>query len=374
MSLKQVFCQDKVISALERAYASGKMPHAYIFAGPEGVGKFTTAKALAKLLLCKSPVKNNDLHDSCGSCASCIAFESNSHQDLNIVYKELFAFTEKGKEKGERIDKETGEAKKSPLSVSIEVVREFIVAKAQIRPVLSSRTVFIIEEAQKLTTQAQNALLKTLEEPPAFCTIILLCSKLEKLLPTIHSRCQVLNFGPIDEKIIVHKLQGIVDSKQALFWARFSQGSLGSALAWANLRNDESSAYDFKKQLIEKLSRLELADAVDFADWISKQVSGLSEILEKADPATSKSDLNRRTLRAAVMMIITALNDAMKLSVSSGQALVNADQENQVRSLASKFDAETAAEKIAAAYKAIEWADANVNEKLILEDLLLNLA
>jgi hypothetical protein len=64
----------------------------------------------------------------------------------------------------------------------------------------------------------------------------------------------------------------------------------------------------------------------------------------------------------------------MKLSVSSGQALVNADQENQVRSLASKFDAETAAEKIAAAYKAIEWADANVNEKLILEDLLLTLA
>ena len=105
MSLKEIFCQDKAISILQRAFAADKMPHAYIFAGPEGVGKFKTAYEWAKLLLCKNKVvaresrivnqtpntkpRTTNFADSCGECDSCLSFETGSHPDFNPIYKEL---------------------------------------------------------------------------------------------------------------------------------------------------------------------------------------------------------------------------------------------------------------------------------------------
>ncbi|MFB0556191.1 MAG: ATPase, partial [Phycisphaerae bacterium] len=83
MSFKEIFCQDKGIDILQRAYTSGKWAHAYIFAGPEGVGKFKTTCEWAKLLLCQNPVIENDFADNCGSCKSCQLFEAGPHPDFN---------------------------------------------------------------------------------------------------------------------------------------------------------------------------------------------------------------------------------------------------------------------------------------------------
>ncbi|MHC4646905.1 MAG: hypothetical protein ACYTBJ_15520, partial [Planctomycetota bacterium] len=99
MSLREVFCQDKAISILQRAYASGKMAHAYIFAGADGVGKFKTAREWAKMLLCKDRSVENQFTDSCGSCESCRLLEADSHPDFHNIYKELVEFTEDGKDK-----------------------------------------------------------------------------------------------------------------------------------------------------------------------------------------------------------------------------------------------------------------------------------
>ena len=85
MSLKDIFCQDIAITILQKALAADKIPHAYIFAGPEGVGKFATAREWARLLLCENPAMENDFVDSCGLCRSCRLFEAGSHPDFNHI-------------------------------------------------------------------------------------------------------------------------------------------------------------------------------------------------------------------------------------------------------------------------------------------------
>ena len=169
MSIKDIYCQNKAISALQRALAADRVAHAYIFAGADGVGKFKTALEWAKLLLCENRVKDKAFFDSCGLCDSCKAYESESHPDFQYIYKELVNFTKSN----------TGE--KRPIDLPIKVIREFIIEKVNSRPTLSRGKVYVISEAEKLNRASQNALLKVLEEPPEYCFIILLCTKLENL-------------------------------------------------------------------------------------------------------------------------------------------------------------------------------------------------
>jgi DNA polymerase-3 subunit delta' len=102
---------------------------------------------------------------------------------------------------------EDGKDKKTPVAFPIDVVREFVIDKVSNRPTLSRQRVFILSEGEKLSKESQNALLKVLEEPPEYCTIILLCTRLEKLLPTTKSRCRTVRFGPVAEDRIVEKLR-----------------------------------------------------------------------------------------------------------------------------------------------------------------------
>jgi len=122
MSFSEIFCQDGAINVLQRAFAAGRWAHAYIFAGPEGVGKFRTAREWAKLLGCREPVTEDGLAESCGSCDSCRLFEADSSPDFHHIYKELLEFTENNKDK------------KTPLDLPIDVIREFLIAKVSARP------------------------------------------------------------------------------------------------------------------------------------------------------------------------------------------------------------------------------------------------
>jgi DNA polymerase-3 subunit delta' len=362
MSLKEIFCQDKAISILQRGLAADKMPHAYIFAGAEGVGKFKTAREWAKMLLCKNPVTEDGFADSCGSCQSCLMFEAGSHSDFSLIYKELLEFTEGNKDR------------KTPVELAIDVVREFIIEKVSVKPTLSQRKVYVIREAERLNDESQNCLLKVLEEPPDYCTIILLCTRMEKLLPTTKSRCRTIRFSRIDPQRIIDQLKTMgLDGEKAQYFAHLADGSLGRACQWAQLELAGANLYKTKKELLNSLSTYKLADSLDLAQELLGKAKKIAAVWEDIEEATSRTDINRRAQKTLIQIIISALHDAMKLNIAGAQTITNSDQAEQIKSIASRFSAEQSAEKIADAYKTVHWIESSVNEKLIFEQLLLNL-
>jgi DNA polymerase-3 subunit delta' len=367
MSLKDIFCQDRALGMLQRAFAADRAAHAYIFAGLEGVGKYTTARQWAKLLLCEQPAAvgtaKEPFADSCGTCGSCALFEGGSHPDFNHVYKELREFTRDGK------------GKPPPVDLPIDVVREFLLEKASIRPTSSARRVFVVSEAEKLNASSQNALLKVLEEPPSYCTIVLLCTRIEKLLPTTKSRCQTIRFGPIDEDRIVGRLSEMgLGRREALFFARLAQGSLGLACRWARLECEGAGLFEAKREVVASVARFGLPEALDLAAQLVAQSKELGASWAALDKAVSKTDIGRRAQKTLIRIILSAFHDAMLVNIVSEPALIHADQAQEIARLAGRLDPEEAAGKIEAGYEALRWIDANVNERLIFERLLLRLA
>ena len=363
MSFKEIFCQDRAIDILQRAFASGRWAHAYIFAGPEGIGKFKTAREWARLLLCKKPVIENGFADGCGSCQSCRLFEADANPDFAHIYKELREFTEDGKDKA------------APIDLPIDVIREFLIAKVPTKPTISQRKVFVVSEAERLNISSQNCLLKVLEEPPEYCCIVLLCTRMEKLLPTTKSRCQTIRFGPIEESRIIEKLKEKgLEEEPARYFARLAQGSVGEACQWAELELADANLYKAKKELINSIVSYELAETLNLASELLAESKKISAEWADLDKATSKADINRRAMKIIVRIIISALHDAMNLNVTRAKEPVNFDQKEQIGKLAARFGAEPAAEKISDCYRVLRWIESSVNEKLIFEQLLLSLA
>ncbi len=363
MSFSEIFCQDRAIDVLQRAFAAGRWAHAYVFAGPEGVGKFKTAREWAKLLGCRKPVTEGGRAESCGLCESCRLFEAGSSPDFQHIYKELLEFTRDNQDK------------KAPRDLSIHVIREFLIEKASSRPTVSQRKVFVVSEAEKLNTSSQNALLKVLEEPPAYCCIVLLCTRLEQLLPTTKSRCQTIRFSPISGDRIVEQLgrMGLAQGP-ARYFARLAQGSLGTACQWAELELAEGNLYETKRELLSALAGYELADALNLAEKFVAESKRIATIWAGLDKDTSKTDISRRATTTLVRTIILSLHDAMMLNAGGPGETSGRDQREVVERLAGRFDAELAAEKISECYRMLHWIDSNVNEKLIFEQLLLSLA
>ena len=362
MSFNDIFCQDKAIETLQRAFISDRLANAYIFTGPEGIGKFKTALEWAKLLLCNTPVIQNNTADSCGSCQSCQLFEAGSHPDFNHVYKELKEFTEDGK------------GKAAPIDLPISVIREFLIEKASTKPSLSKGKVFIVSEAEKLNTSSQNSLLKILEEPPEYYRIILLCTCLDKLLPTTKSRSQIVQFASVVVDRIIESIRVIgLDENRSRYFALLSQGSLGMACQWAKLELTDADLYKIKKELIDSLVNCEYPDILDLAVELLNKSKNIANIWTDIDKTTSRADINRRVNKTLVKIVISALHDAMKLNIYEDYEIINFDQKEQIKKLAERFSSELLAEKISDCFMIQQWIESSVNEKLVFEHLLLNI-
>ncbi len=367
MSLEDVFCQDRAIGILQRSLAADRLAHAYIFAGPEGVGRHKTARQWAKVLLCEDPQTRRGTSsvsvDSCGLCESCALFEAGSHPDYMHIYKELLEFTRDGK------------GNKTPVDLSIHVIREFLIEQVCMRPAHSRRKVYVVSEAEKLNVNSQNALLKVLEEPPPYCTIILLCTRLEQLLPTTRSRCQVLRFGPIDEDRIISELARMgLGSKEAQFFARLAQGSLGLACQWARLELDGVGLFEIKREIVASLARYEMADALDLAERIVEDGKRIASGWANVDKTTSRSDLARRAQRTLIQVVVSALHDVTILHLTGDRPLVHVDQAERIAEWARRLTPEQAIEGVHEGYEMLRWSEANVTDRLIFDRLLLRLA
>ncbi len=229
MTLDQIRGQERAIGLLRRAIANGRLAHAFVFAGPPGVGKRATALALASARVCTEKPGAG-----CGRCADCLLVAAGTHPD--VVLEDLAS----------------AQRERATASfVSIEQVRRVSAALA-LRPVRGAWKVGIIDQAERLTDEAQNALLKTLEEPRGRTTLVLVASNLDALLPTIRSRCQRLLFAPLPEDVVVELLEREgVSSEDARRAAALSNGSLERAREMAS---EEAAARI--AELYERLARL----------------------------------------------------------------------------------------------------------------------
>lgn len=220
MLFSEVFGHNKIKDVLINGAKSNRVGHAYIFEGPKGVGKLTMAKAFAMRLLCETP--NAD--DSCGNCKSCSQCQSQNHPDLQIVTNQLY-----------------DSAKKS-TDILVDTVRN-MKKEIYIKPYSSERKVYIVPNADTMNVYAQNSLLKVLEEPPEYCTIILLAENSNSFLPTILSRAPILKFFPLSESEVSDYLTrcgGDYTAEKVEFAAKMCGGCIGRAMEL--LENFEADA------------------------------------------------------------------------------------------------------------------------------------
>ncbi|MBI3785342.1 MAG: DNA polymerase III subunit delta' [Deltaproteobacteria bacterium] len=193
---------DRVRGFLQSAVAEGRLAHALMFAGSDGIGKRSVALALAARLLCEA-----DGDDACGVCASCRQAGVGSHADLLTVVPAA------GKKE-----------------IGVDRVRD-LKRFMQLQPLGGRAKVVIIDDAPTLSTAAQNALLKTLEEPPPRSFLILIVNNADSLLSTVRSRCQRVNFSPLPTEIVVEILTANgLEAPAAIELAALAEGSPGRAL------------------------------------------------------------------------------------------------------------------------------------------------
>lgn len=205
----EVVGQDHIAKTLKNALQNDKLAHAFLFCGPRGVGKTTSARILAKIINCENP-QNNGI-DPCNECSSCKSFNENA--SFNII--ELDAASNN----------------------SVEHIRSLI-EQVRFRPQHGQYKVFIIDEVHMLSSQAFNAFLKTLEEPPPYAIFILATTEKHKILPTILSRCQIFDFKRIMAQDIVYQLEeinkkeGRTADKEALYLiGQKADGAMRDALS-----------------------------------------------------------------------------------------------------------------------------------------------
>jgi len=271
---EQILAQDVALDALRRAYLADRLPHGLLFAGPIGVGKGTTAAALAALFLCQKPQGEKP----CGKCDSCRVFPSGNHPDYHIITKELIRYHDKtGKSKG--------------IDLSINVLRPELIEPAGRKAVMGNGKVFVIEQAEMMNPQAQNGLLKTLEEPPGRTIIILLTDQPGCLLATVRSRCQTIPFAALPVAIVKEQLskRGIAPDLAA--WAAtLSEGSLGESLRWI-----EDGIIPLAKELVEQLETIANGNgAADLQEWFKKAAESYAEKQLARDELASKDQAMRQ--------------------------------------------------------------------------------
>ena len=218
---KDILGHEQIKEHFQNAAAIGKVSHAYILSGEAGMGKKTLANAFAMTLLCEEGGKEPCMH-----CHACKQVLSGNHPDLIYVTHE------------------------KPASMGVDDIREQINDTIMVRPYSSQYKIYIVDEAQKMTVQAQNALLKTIEEPPAYAVIMLLTTNPDAFLQTILSRCVQLKLKPLKDSVVKGYLEDKLQVKdvQAEIYSAFARGNLGKAIHLAQ-------SEDFK-MMYEEILRL----------------------------------------------------------------------------------------------------------------------
>ncbi|AMJ42249.1 DNA polymerase III subunit delta' [Anaerotignum propionicum] len=319
---EEIWGNQRLLSHLRMAVKNQKTSHAYLFIGGSGSGKKMIANTFAKYLLCAT---NQD--EPCDTCESCRVFESGNHPDVIYV---------------------TSQKK----TLGVDEIRGQILETVDIKPYHYNKKIYIIQHAHTMTVQAQNALLKTLEEPPEYVVFLLLAEKTEAFLPTVLSRMVTLKISPLSEEEIHRYLVGkkLVAPEEGGFFAAYAQGRIGHALELI----EDTAFRQMREDILTQMSQLQsmrLSEALLLAkEWeIFKNDTRFLDIIA----------LWYRDLMAAK-------------SLRDERFIIQKDKKDLLYS-AAKEPTEILAKKSAAVTKAKERLIQNGNFRLTIEVMLMEL-
>lgn len=251
-AFRDVIGQEQMVQHLKSAVQTGQVSHAYILQGERSSGKEFIAKTFAMALQCENPREG----EPCGECRSCKQALGDNQPDIIKVTHE------------------------KPNSIGVEDIRG-LTNDVAIKPYSSAKKIYIINEAEKMTVQAQNALLKTLEEPPAYAVIILLVTNVDTLLPTIQSRCVILTMKPVRDELVkkylMKELQ--VPDYKADVCVAFARGNVGRAKALASSEEFDNIKHD-AVALLKYIREMEISDIVTAIKKISEYKFEIDDYLD----------------------------------------------------------------------------------------------
>jgi len=313
MPFENIKNQDSAVRILKEGIASGRVFSSYLFTGPEGVGKKGAAFNFAKALNCTGGQEK-----PCEACVSCAKINSGNHPDVFCLQP-------------------TG----ASSTIGISEIRE-VIRNANLKPYEAEKKIFIIDGAERMNHQAQNAFLKTLEEPPGDNVFILVSRSRELLLSTIASRCQLVRFSAVPAgtiaRLAVEKLK--VSEAQARLAANFASGSVGRAFRMLDAKNG----------VIEKRNRLikSFFDKGEAFPEVMKNYSGKEELKESAD------------------LIVSYLRDAFLYKKACGEGILfNGDRIGDIKKAAEKFSEEELVSITERLLTLRSYVDCNVNPRTI---------
>lgn len=322
---KNIIGQDHIIEHLQHAIALDKISHAYIFNGPQHSGKMLLAEAFAAALQCEGQGER-----PCLECRSCRQAADRNQPDIIYVSHE------------------------KPNTIGVDDIRTQINNDIDIKPYSSRYKVYIVDEAEKMNQQAQNALLKTIEEPPAYAIILLLTTSAGRFLPTILSRCIRLDLRATTKEVVQKHLmeQYQIPDYQAEVCAAFAQGNVGKAIQLASSEDFE----ELKSSVLQLMKRLDDIDVYEMA-------AAVRHIAEYKVSVGDYFDMMAVWFRDVLYM--KAANDVNKL--------VFRDEVYDIKRQAAKRSYQGLDKIFKALAAARERVSANVNFDLTIELLLLTI-
>ncbi len=348
LDFSRVLGQEKVKKLLSQAILRGRVSKAYLFYGPEGSGKDAMAIELAKALNCQSPTVR-----PCQTCAACRQIASLNYPDLHFIFAAPKSIKEEDYVKHLARLMENpyqDSAYSSTATISIERIRELKRAAALKRHQRGYQ-VTIISQADRMTPEAANSLLKLLEEPPPRSVLILTTSRLERLFPTIISRCQVVQFAPLQPEEIREALPQ--------FGASESQAEVVSRLAMGNFRKAREILHeDFETLRKEALELLRVSRSADELT----QLSFVEELGGRKDRGKTKELLLLALLWLRDAQLFASAQDRESVR----EFLYNADKIEEIRDLVQLFQGINLEKTIAETENSIDLIEKNVYINLVL--------
>lgn len=351
MAFERIVGQEAAVALLRRSLASGRLPHALLFQGPECVGKATVARELAAVIQCESG-------EACGRCGACRRLASGAHPDYLVITrlpkKSGAGVPVQVAEREEDEEAEMGGGELRALIV-VDQIRA-LTQHASFAPQEGSRRVFVIDPADRMNAEAQNALLKTLEEPPGGALMILVSAKPHLLRPTVRSRCLSVRFAPVPVARLRAELEARgVPAGEATARAALAEGCPGRAL-----RLDLGARLARRDQILSAFESL------------AGRARGLAELPSSTALLGVKE---QDALLEALDVCESLLRDAARAASGlDGRDLMHADLAPRLAALGHKLGGPRAA----ALVRAIEALRAdlrfNVNRTLLAETLLAAVA